>query len=144
MTVRALELLRLDLPAVRFRVRCSSGTYVRSLASDVGDALGVGAHLTELRRTSIGHVSVDAALPAGRLGERAAVEEARLGMLEALRHLPTVRVDRDAAARLAHGQRLRLEQDAPSGVVAVETEGELLAVGEVGEGVLRPRKVLGG
>ena len=53
-TIHELELLDLDLPRVRFRVRCSSGTYVRAIARDVGEALGVGAHLTELRRTGIG------------------------------------------------------------------------------------------
>ncbi len=49
-----IELLSYDMPRVRIRVRCSKGTYIRSLAREVGEALGSGAHLTALRRTRSG------------------------------------------------------------------------------------------
>jgi tRNA pseudouridine55 synthase len=52
--IRAIELIRFELPVLEFRVVCSKGTYVRSLARDIGTALGSGAHLTGLVRTSIG------------------------------------------------------------------------------------------
>jgi tRNA pseudouridine55 synthase len=50
-TIHALDLLDCALPDVTFRVTCSKGTYVRTLAEDIGEALGCGAHLTMLRRT---------------------------------------------------------------------------------------------
>lgn len=65
--VRIMELaiLSLDPPDVTFRVVCSSGTYVRSLAADLGKELGVGAHLKALRRIAIGPYGVEDALPSG-------------------------------------------------------------------------------
>ncbi len=57
-TISEFEIVKLDLPRVDFRVVCSKGTYIRSLANDFGKALGVGAHLSALRRTRIGEQNV--------------------------------------------------------------------------------------
>lgn len=65
--VDAFELLDWTPPTLEFRVSCSKGTYVRSLARDLGEALGVGAHLTALRRTHIGPYTAAAAWPLGDL-----------------------------------------------------------------------------
>lgn len=56
--ISQLELLQCTLPEVKLRVRCSKGTYIRSLARDIGAHLGVGAHLTALRRTRVGDASI--------------------------------------------------------------------------------------
>ena len=56
--IREFEIVRIDMPTVEFRVVCSKGTYIRSLASDFGKALNNGAHLSRLRRTKIGDFSV--------------------------------------------------------------------------------------
>jgi len=61
-TVHAFDLTRIQLPEVDFRVRCSKGTYIRSLAHDFGKALGSGAYLSELKRTKIGQYNVDKAV----------------------------------------------------------------------------------
>jgi len=141
-TVTELTLTEVDLPLVRFRVRCSSGTYVRALARDLGAALGVGAHLTALRRTAVGAWSVEGALKLDDLADPARVASAAVQPLEALAHLPTLEVDGAAAGRLAHGQVVELPAATPAaGVVAVAHEGALVAVGEADEGVIRPRKV---
>lgn len=58
-TILAIENIDIDLPFVRFTVGCSKGTYIRSLAHDIGQELGVGAYLTQLRRTKIGDYSVE-------------------------------------------------------------------------------------
>jgi len=60
-TIRELELTAFEPPRASFRVRCSSGTYIRTLAHDVGNALGTGAYLESLRRTAIGGLTVDKA-----------------------------------------------------------------------------------
>ena len=60
-TIHYLQDVNIDLPFVYFTVGCSKGTYIRSLAHDIGTALGVGAYLTELRRTKIGEYSVEQA-----------------------------------------------------------------------------------
>jgi tRNA pseudouridine55 synthase len=61
-TLYELELVEMDLPKVVLRVNCSKGTYIRSLAHDIGQALGTGAHLTDLCRTRIGEFSLENAL----------------------------------------------------------------------------------
>jgi tRNA pseudouridine55 synthase len=58
-TISEFEITNIDLPKVDFRVVCSKGTYIRSLAFDFGKALNSGAHLSALRRTKIGDFSVD-------------------------------------------------------------------------------------
>jgi len=58
-TISEFELTKVDLPRIEFRVVCSKGTYIRSLANDFGTALGVGAHLSSLRRTKIGEFDVE-------------------------------------------------------------------------------------
>jgi tRNA pseudouridine55 synthase len=61
-SIKTFEITKIDLPEVHFRVVCSTGTYIRSLANDFGAALGCGGYLQELRRTKIGDYSVDDAL----------------------------------------------------------------------------------
>lgn len=58
-TIYEFEYTRVELPEIDFRVKCSKGTYIRSLAFDLGKALNSGAYLTQLRRTSIGHYHID-------------------------------------------------------------------------------------
>src|SRR5205823_5292251 len=65
--VHAIELLRFDSPLVAIGVRCGKGTYIRSLAADLGAALGVGAHLTALRRMRVGPFGIAAAVPLATL-----------------------------------------------------------------------------
>jgi tRNA pseudouridine55 synthase len=105
-TVSAFELLEvregdgwLDLDV---RVECSSGTYVRALARDLGTALGVGGHLTALRRTRIGRFDV---AEAGTL-EGLDVAAARLAPADAARRaLPAIEIDADVVRDLRHGKR---------------------------------------
>lgn len=138
-----MELLGVELPDVEFEVECSSGTYVRAIARDVGAAIGVGAHLTALRRTAIGSHHVSAAVPADRLGDPDAVEAAWLSPLDALAHLPRIEVDADGAAALRHGRPLPWAWGEPHGPgpIAVVHQDALLAIGEYDDERLRPRKV---
>jgi tRNA pseudouridine55 synthase len=146
--VHELELLELSPPRLRFRVRCSTGTYVRALARDLGEHLGTGAHLTELRRTAIGPIHVRDAValdaltaPGGSGLER--LSRAWIRPLDALAHLPRVDVTPDAAMRLGRGQAVPRPEGAPADgtLVAVASGDALLAVAEVTDGTLRPRKV---
>ncbi len=141
-SISVLELTTFDLPLMGFRVTCSSGTYVRALARDIGDALGVGAHLTVLRRVAIGEWQVGDALPAGALQDAEAIARRAVEPLAAISHLPTVEVDQETAGRLSLGQAVRLRQElAAKSPLAVAHAGGLVAIGEATDGVLRPRKV---
>ncbi|MBT7504341.1 MAG: tRNA pseudouridine(55) synthase TruB, partial [Gemmatimonadales bacterium] len=119
---------------------CSSGTYVRSLARDLGEALGVGAHLTELRRTSIGRFSVTDSVSVDTIQDPGAVDTAAIAPLAAMAHLRTLAVGQDDVTRISHGQKVTVEGE-PDGPVAVAFGEDLVAVGEVNDGRLRPKKV---
>lgn len=143
-TIHELELLEVRLPDVRIRVRCSSGTYVRALARDLGDTLGVGAHLTDLRRTSVGAFGVERALAVDDLENEEAVASAWLSPLEALAHLPLVRVDEAAMQALAMGQKIDVDMPGASASAVAAFDDTLVAVGEVADATFRPRKVFVG
>ncbi len=80
-TITQLEITEYNWPILRFTVACSSGTYIRSLADDLGRALGVGAYLTELRRTTIGAYRVDQALSLEKITKQS-LETALLSSLD--------------------------------------------------------------
>jgi tRNA pseudouridine55 synthase len=103
-------------------VECSSGTYVRSLAADLGTALGGGAHLRDLRRTAIGSFAVDEAVRLDAL-----TVDHLLSPREALRDLDTVTVDDATAADVGHGKVLELDR------LGVEGEGPWAVVGPGGD-----------
>jgi tRNA pseudouridine55 synthase len=107
--VHELEMIAFEPPdRARLRVRCSKGTYIRSLASDLGRRLSVGAHLVELRRTASGPFTLVQAITLDELAAR--IAEGRplpmLSVLEALAHLPRVTVDARQALVLERGQRM--------------------------------------
>lgn len=143
-TIHALELVEYRPPFLRFRLRCSTGTYVRALARDLGERLGTLAHLSELRRTGIGPFGVEGALSPGRLTDRGAVAGAWIRPADALAHLPRVELDPPEARRLQSGQAVSVEVGtAPEDVPLVVVRGaDLLAIGILERGWLRPRKVL--
>jgi tRNA pseudouridine55 synthase len=122
-------------------VECSSGTYIRSLAAEVGAALGGGAHLRELRRTAIGSFTIDEAV---RLDELS--PERLLTPAQAMRDLPSVTVDATVAADVAHGRVLPADAlgvagDGPWAVL--DEPGTLLAVYEPHRtGAVKPAVVL--
>jgi tRNA pseudouridine55 synthase len=131
------------LPLLGLRVRCSTGTYVRALARDLGETLGVGAHLVGLRRTAVGAFGVETAIGLDDLDDAEVVSRAAIEPLDALAHLPSFVADDTEAIRLRQGRAVDVVDGALEGLVAVAHGGELLAVGESAGGVLRPRKVFG-
>lgn len=135
-TVHRLHVDRTEEAHVfRLEVDCSSGTYVRTLAADIGRALGGGAHLRNLRRTAIGSFTLADARPLDDL--------VVLAPAEALRDYPSVRVDAATAVDVGHGKILDLP-DAHDGPLAVLDEGGgLLAVYEPHKGRMKPSAVVG-
>jgi tRNA pseudouridine55 synthase len=142
-TIYAIRVISIDLPDVVFEVECATGTYIRAIARDAGEALGVGGHLTELRRTRIGPHDVDRAVPMDQLGDEERVRAAMIAPADAVSHLPRVVADERGQAELRFGRAVQ----APGGfaadgpVAVVSAGGELLAVGEAADGLVRPRKV---
>lgn len=108
--IHALERLAWRAPVLGLRVRCSKGTYVRTLAEQIGEALGCGAHLRSLRRTGIGGLTVEEAVTLEALETVAPSERAKLlrPADSLVRALPATRLDATEAARFLNGQRLTM------------------------------------
>ena len=145
-TVGRIELVEFQSPLVTFRAEVSAGTYLRAIARDLGERLGVGAHLTGLRREAIGSLRVEDAVPLDRLSP-AAIISART----VLGDLPTVDLDEGERVAVRHG---RAVADRGAGalwaggkrgggeVVGLLEDGELVAVAKAQDGWLQPTVVL--
>jgi tRNA pseudouridine55 synthase len=150
--VRTFRLLAYEPPVLRAEVVCSKGTYVRSLAHEIGEMLGTGAHVESLRRTRVGAFDVGRALEFDRVGHvpaRAILSRWLLDPTEALCGMPTQDLKHELIERFARGGAIPIpgEVSRASMRVAVQDEdGELVGVGEVdarGE-TLRPVCVIAG
>jgi tRNA pseudouridine55 synthase len=131
---------------IRIRVRCSAGTYIRTLAEDIGRVLGIGAHLTALRRSKAGKFSLKEAVTLEGLEEitREKTIDGRLvPMSEALSHLPSIELtDLDLAA-VTHGMKIKAPSDGSDLFRLVDSDGSLAAVGSrVCEDFIQPKIVL--
>lgn len=135
-TVHRFDVAQTDDPLVyRVEVDCSSGTYIRTLAADLGAALGGGAHLRNLRRTAVGPFTLDEAVAADQVELQPVVK--------LLRGMPVLEVDDETARRVANGQSLG--PSAGSGRLAVvDSSNRVLGVYEARDGNLCPVKVLSG
>ncbi|HSF58159.1 MAG TPA: tRNA pseudouridine(55) synthase TruB [Candidatus Binatia bacterium] len=103
-TIEKLRLKKLGPDEIEFEVTCSRGTYVRTLAADMGKRLGCGAHLKSLRRIACGHLTVDQATTLDAL-ERLELKPRLLSLDNALEHLPAVTWEHRLVARLRLGQQ---------------------------------------
>ena len=98
-TIHSMELLQYSPPDLTFRTVVSAGTYVRAMARDLGERLGVGAHLIALRREAIGSLLVEEAVTPEQLGPSAVLPAHTV-----LRHLPQVDLDEAASIAVSHGR----------------------------------------
>lgn len=145
--VFSLELTEWAPPEAVLEVRCAAGTYIRSLAHDLGRALGCGAHLTALRRTGAGHFSVDTAVTLDELQAefKTGAWASRLLPLDAaVPEWPAVACSADEAWRVGHGQMLPLPAGSVGFARAYNPAGAFFAVlrADPAAGVWRPEKVL--
>jgi tRNA pseudouridine55 synthase len=144
-TVYSLVLRDFSAAECTLSIRCSKGFFVRTLAEDLGRALGCGGALKSLRRTASGPFALDRALPLSQVealgvagpAARADLEARIIPMADALPELPVVPVAEQDVTRVLHGVPLVLGSSSPTGRVRVlAPDGTLLAVGEVREGRL--------
>jgi tRNA pseudouridine55 synthase len=144
--VYSLEILEWAPPEVVIDVYCSSGTYVRSLAHDLGNQLGCGAHLIGLRRTKSGRFTLRDAVPLRRLQEAFTAGDWYRYLIpaaEALADWPMIELDGDQVELIRHGHRVPAEPGATGWARGVSQQGDLVALMEFDEqtGEWQPKKV---
>ncbi len=136
-----------DYPTAEFEVECSKGTYVRTLASDIGDALGVGAHLKQLTRTAVGKFRHEDACALEELTDADALQQRLISLADALSHLPQWSPTPAVLERLKHGNFVQAEHPlwTPGGhVVVLDSEGKVALMARWLPPLLRPVRVIQG
>jgi tRNA pseudouridine55 synthase len=126
-------------------VRCSKGTYIRTLAEDIGEALGCGAHLTGLRRTAIAQFRLEDAYIWEQLEEMDMQrrESCLLPVDCMLQRIPAIELDAVQARRIAQGQSLPMNAELPDGRVRLYSEGKFIGAGilEAGKKLVAERLI---
>ena len=142
-TIVALETLKFDYPHVELKVRCSKGTYIRTLAEDMGKALGVGAHLSGLHRTQVGDLDIANAMTLEQLEQVPETERSKVLLpLDALlQNCPALQLSQTEAQRFVQGQRLKVDC-ADADVIRVYWNEILIGLASVFKNTLSPQKVL--
>jgi tRNA pseudouridine55 synthase len=142
-TIDRIEILNYAYPRLDILVRCGKGTYIRSLARDLGKQLGCGGYIASLRRLEIGAFTEKDALPL-----QAAAAEARqrlIPCLAALKDLTPITLSNEDANRLLHGQRIAAPTcpaESSGELTVLDVAGRLLAIAKIVDGLLIPTKVL--
>lgn len=145
-TIHAINLRAFAADQVEMDVDCSKGTYIRTLAQDLGEVLGCCGHLAALRRTRIGRLDLDDAVTLGTL--EALSTEARDALLQPgdalLVNLPRLDLDADATRRFGHGQSVTVGQDVIAGKLRVyAADGHFLGLGGcTADGMMAPVRLV--
>ncbi len=148
----ALELLAVELPEIEIDVHCSKGTYVRTLAEDIGRVLGCGGHVSGLRRTAVGpylessmpFVGLDWVESHAAEGDLQSLDVALLPLDSALGHWPSVRLSADAAFYLQQGQAVLIPRAPTEGLVRLyDPSNRFVGVGSILEdGRVQPKRLI--
>jgi len=145
-SIHTLVLERFAGDELEITVRCSKGTYVRTLAEDIGLALGCGAHLQGLRRTAIGRFGLEDAHNLAQMESVTMLErEAYILPVDSfLQDLPVLDLDVVQVTRIAQGQRLAIEAVLPDGKVRLYGAGRFIGVADLVGQRLTPIRLLSG
>jgi tRNA pseudouridine55 synthase len=139
-TIYSITVRSVQLPDVEFDVECSSGTYIRAIARDLGTALGTGGYLTALRRTRVGGHDVARAVSLDDLGNEARVRAVALTPMQAIEHMEAIEVNDDEVRAIRFGQKIERSASG-SEPVRLTRNGELIAIAKPLDGRLKPHKV---
>ena len=132
------DLIRTDENSARFRIVCSGGTYVRTLAHDLGQAIGCGAHVTELRRSRVGKFNIDEAVTIEN-----ADQEHLIPLASALEPMPLVKLNDGQFKLVQNGNFIRVQQSPNDEYAALtDQEGNVISVARVVHNELHPECVI--
>lgn len=146
-SIKALELISYDPPFITIFVACSKGTYIRSLCNDIGNELGVGAHMTGLKRTKIGDFTIE---NSAKIHELPLKIEALHSIDDSLRHLPEISLHHNELKSIKNGNSVRLNDLNSANLTTVEhpvflrlkdPEGKIFGIGKLSEGRIKPQRL---
>lgn len=145
--INSIDLIEYRPPFLTLKVVCSRGTFIRSLCHDIGQKLGVGAHLTELTRTRIGHFTISNSSKIEELLDR---KDSIYSIDQALMHMPEVVLDDPfSVKRFRNGNPIKVSgrydiesiRETPELVKVKDQEGEVIGIGRIIEGWLKPGRL---
>ncbi|MEX0827752.1 MAG: tRNA pseudouridine(55) synthase TruB, partial [Haliea sp.] len=147
-TIHSLELIEFQVPELILDVHCSKGTYVRTLADDLGEHLGVGAHVTALRRTHAGPFDLSQAVTLEKLRDCyekegfSGIDALLLAADQAIPELPQIRLPAVTAAYMLQGQAVITRHAPTQGLVRLYNENTFICIGEVlDDGRVAPKRL---
>ncbi len=144
--IHELKLISYKKPDLSLEIECSAGTYIRSIAHDLGEMLSTGAHLAELKRLKAGPFSIDDAIPLPKLEVGLMVDKWERYVIpaaDALPDFPVVKISQENLELIRHGHSIQAEPISSGMARGISSEGELVAILEaVDDGThWHPRKV---
>ncbi|MDC0073607.1 tRNA pseudouridine(55) synthase TruB [Alphaproteobacteria bacterium] len=128
----------------KFNVVCGKGTYIRSLARDLGKSLNSEAHIIDLRRTFVGTFSIENAFSLDsleKLSHTAEIKNALFPIERALDDIPALKIDRNQANKLKFGQAIKVNSNLSKKEVKIFHENILIAIGHISDGLVKPIRV---
>lgn len=144
--IHAITIIDISLPFITVEVSCSKGTYIRTLAEDLGYRLGTGAHLSALERTRVGHFSLDGSVTLPELETQGTGGRGVFTVDQALAHIPALALGEDECLRARNGRRIMMngpETGKTSGPVRMnDLHGNLFGIGMLSEGILTVNRIL--
>jgi tRNA pseudouridine55 synthase len=145
-TIHQLDFLDYENGIISLAVSCSKGTYIRSLIADIGDKLGCGAHVIELRRTGFAHVDIAQTIKFAELealvGDDFAQLDAKIFKSEdLLPNIHSVRVDEQQGIDIRYGRKIKIENQADSLVKMFDENAIFLGIGQIECGYLQPKRL---
>ena len=148
-TVRKIVLLNFEDNIVDIDVTCSKGTYIRTLADDLGEELGCGAYVSQLRRIQAGRFTIDSCRKMDDLeaikesGGLGALDELLVPMDQAITEMPQVLLERKTAKQIKSGQAVLLDEVPENGLVRLYEEKSFIGIGVINiEGKVAPRRLV--
>jgi tRNA pseudouridine55 synthase len=143
--VSSIELIEFSNPSLKLRIGCSKGTYIRSLCNDLGNALGIGAHVTGLHRTRIGNFRIADSATIDQLPQKT---DSLFSIDTMLAYLPELVLGGDALKRARNGNPLAIsvwhDQSVPAGITVrlKDQDGKLFGIGKVAGDFIKIERLL--
>ena len=145
--IHSIDMIDYESPLLTLKVSCSKGTYVRSLGNDIGNALGVGAHIIDLKRTRIGDFMIE---NSAKIDELPGKSESLHSIDYALKHLPEVRLYDSELQRIKNGNPIRedvlisntvRDTGMPKFLRLKDPDGKIFGIGRISGGWIKPERL---